>query len=40
MEYGHRMWGRLIGAAFYLPAAAFAAMGYFPTREERVQEES
>ena len=29
MEYGHRMWGRCIGAAFYLPAAYFWSKGYF-----------
>ena len=25
MEYGHRMWGRSIGAFFYIPAIAFWA---------------
>lgn len=25
MEYGHRMWGRLMGLGFALPAAYFAA---------------
>jgi len=30
MEYGHRMWGRLIGAVFYIPAAIFWAKNYFP----------
>eukprot|EP00095_Tigriopus_kingsejongensis_P000231 maker-scaffold55_size446313-snap-gene-2.15 protein:Tk00231 transcript:maker-scaffold55_size446313-snap-gene-2.15-mRNA-1 annotation:"AGAP001744-PA" len=29
MEYGHRMWGRTIGAVFYLPAAIMWAKGYF-----------
>ncbi|CAB4058952.1 COX15 [Lepeophtheirus salmonis] len=29
MEYGHRMWGRLIGAVYYIPAVAFWAKGYF-----------
>ena len=29
MEYGHRMWGRLIGAAFIIPAAIFWRKGYF-----------
>lgn len=29
MEYGHRMWGRLIGAVFYLPAAVLWARGKF-----------
>lgn len=29
MEYIHRMWGRTVGAAFYIPAAAFWARGYF-----------
>jgi len=27
MEYGHRSWGRLIGAAFFIPAAGFWATG-------------
>jgi len=30
MEYGHRMWGRLIGACFYLPAGYFWAKGHLP----------
>jgi len=29
MEYGHRMWGRLIGAAFVIPAAIFWRKGLF-----------
>lgn len=29
MEYGHRMWGRLIGAAFIIPAAFFWTRGMF-----------
>jgi len=29
MEYGHRMWGRTIGAVFYIPAAVMWAKGYF-----------
>lgn len=29
MEYGHRMWGRLIGAAFIVPAAIFWRKGFF-----------
>jgi cytochrome c oxidase assembly protein subunit 15 len=29
MEYGHRMWGRLIGAMFVIPAAIFWRKGYF-----------
>ena len=29
MEYAHRMWGRLIGTAFLLPAGYFWARGYF-----------
>ncbi len=29
MEYGHRMWGRAIGAVFYVPAAIMWAKGYF-----------
>ena len=28
MEYGHRMWGRALGAYFALPLAAFAAKGW------------
>jgi len=30
MEYIHRMWGRTIGAAFYVPAAIFWARGMIP----------
>lgn len=30
MEYGHRMWGRTIGAVFYIPAAILWARGHFP----------
>lgn len=30
MEYGHRMWGRAIGAFYALPAAYFWFKGYFP----------
>ena len=29
MEYGHRMWGRTIGAFFYIPAGIMWAKGYF-----------
>lgn len=29
MEYGHRMWGRLIGALYAIPAAYFWSRGYF-----------
>lgn len=29
MEYGHRMWGRAIGAFYALPAAYFWSKGYF-----------
>lgn len=29
MEYAHRMWGRMVGAVFYLPAAYFWYKGYF-----------
>lgn len=37
MEYGHRQWGRLIGAAFLLPAAYFWARGRFtPAMKKRV----
>ena len=28
MEYGHRMWGRLIGLAYFLPMSYFMAKGY------------
>lgn len=31
MEYGHRMWGRAIGAVFLIPACYFWARGYFNT---------
>nr|CAG4640801.1 EOG090X04TT [Eulimnadia texana] len=37
MEYGHRMWGRLIGAAFFIPAAIFWKKGFFnPAMKKRV----
>jgi len=37
MEYGHRMWGRSIGAFFYLPAIAFWARGMLtPAMKKRV----
>lgn len=37
MEYGHRMWGRTIGAFFYIPAAIMWAKGYFtPALKKRV----
>lgn len=29
MEYGHRTWGRAIGAVFYIPAAIFWMKGHF-----------
>lgn len=32
MEYAHRMWGRLIGVAFLLPAAYFWRKGYFTAK--------
>lgn len=35
MEYGHRMWGRLIGATFLLPAAFFWYKGYFSKAMKR-----
>ncbi len=28
MEYAHRMWGRLLGVAFILPATYFGLKGY------------
>jgi len=31
MEYGHRMWGRSIGAFFYIPAAIMWSRGMFST---------
>lgn len=37
MEYGHRMWGRAIGAFFLIPAAYFWARGRFtPGLKKRV----
>lgn len=37
MEYGHRMWGRAIGAAFLIPAAIFWARGLFkPGMKKRI----
>lgn len=30
MEYGHRMWGRAIGAFFLLPASFFWIKGWLP----------
>lgn len=37
MEYMHRMWGRTIGAVYYLPAAAFWTLGYFtPVMKKKV----
>ncbi|TRY67126.1 hypothetical protein TCAL_03480 [Tigriopus californicus] len=35
MEYGHRMWGRAIGACYYLPAAVMWAKGYFDKAMKR-----
>ena len=29
MEYSHRQWGRIIGAAFILPASYFWYKGWF-----------
>lgn len=29
MEWGHRMWGRLVGLAYILPTAYFWKKGYF-----------
>lgn len=29
MEYAHRMWGRMVGVVFYLPAAYFWYKGWF-----------
>lgn len=37
MEYGHRMWGRTIGAFYYIPATLMLAAGYFtPALKKRV----
>lgn len=37
MEYGHRMWGRLIGAVYYIPAALMWSKGFFtPALKKRV----
>jgi len=37
MEYGHRMWGRTIGAVYYIPAGLMWAAGYFtPAIKKRV----
>jgi cytochrome c oxidase assembly protein subunit 15 len=37
MEYGHRMWGRAIGAVFLIPATIFWARGWFkPGMKKRV----
>jgi len=37
MEYGHRMWGRTIGAFYYIPATLMLAAGYFtPAIKKRV----
>lgn len=37
MEYGHRMWGRTIGAVFYIPAGIMWAKGLFsPAMKKRV----
>jgi len=37
MEYGHRMWGRTIGAFYYIPAAIMWAKGMFsPALKKRV----
>uniref|UniRef100_A0A1B6GQ20 Cytochrome c oxidase assembly protein COX15 homolog n=1 Tax=Cuerna arida TaxID=1464854 RepID=A0A1B6GQ20_9HEMI len=37
MEYAHRQWGRLIGAAFFIPATIFWAKGWIqPALKKRV----
>ncbi|KAH8398223.1 hypothetical protein KR222_003229 [Zaprionus bogoriensis] len=36
MEYMHRMWGRAIGAFFFIPAAYFWKKGYFCTRTKKM----
>lgn len=36
MEYGHRMWGRLIGAVYALPAIYFWKKGYF-TKSQKIR---
>jgi heme A synthase len=35
MEYGHRMWGRAIGAVFLIPATIFWARGWFKPRMKK-----
>jgi len=35
MEYGHRTWGRIIGAVFYIPAAVFWSKGYLNAASKR-----
>ncbi|CAH0382201.1 unnamed protein product [Bemisia tabaci] len=35
MEYGHRMWGRLLGAVFLIPATYFWSRGYFNSSLKR-----
>ena len=37
MEYLHRMWGRLIGAVFIIPATYFWAKRYAEARNEKVE---
>lgn len=37
MEYAHRQWGRLIGAAFFIPATIFWSKGWFkPVLKKRI----
>lgn len=37
MEYAHRQWGRLIGASFFIPAAAFWFSGWLkPGMKKRI----
>ena len=37
MEYFHRMWGRTIGLAFYLPAGYFLYKGWLNTRAAKIR---
>ena len=35
MEWGHRMWGRMTGLVFFLPAAYFWKKGYFNSGDRK-----
>eukprot|EP01135_Chromosphaera_perkinsii_P000304 Nk52_evm73s62 gene=Nk52_evmTU73s62 len=36
-EYSHRMWGRLVGLAFVVPAVYFGARGYLPGKKLKLK---